>query len=180
MGIMQRWKGKVAGAVGQFKSLQMVAGGALSTLINAAGTVSVNVATVGSSATNTLQTMRSFPIPANLLNSTSRGLFVSAWGRFAGNAAPKSINLKVGGVQIQSGTSTQSGAVWMLTGTVGRVGANSQRTVFNGQIGTTVIAPVSLADTSVNTSAITVSVTATDDSAAQSNLLVDGLLIEMF
>lgn len=179
-GIMQRWKGKVMGALGQFKVLQIVAGGALSTLARAGGLLTNTSTTVGSAATNVLQTLMSYSIPAGLLDNAGRGLYIRAFGRKAANAAPISLKLAVGGNSITSATDTQNAAVWMLEAYVFKTASNAQRSSMDGQIGTTFIAPKSQTDTSVDTNAITVTVSTTDASAAQSNVLQDGLLIEMF
>lgn len=178
MGIMQRWKGRVYGAVGQFLDLQAGIGAAAASLFGVTGVASLNVTAVANTATNTLVTLMSYSLPANALDKNGRSLFIKAWGRFAGNAAPKSVQLKFGGASFASGTSTQSGGVWQLEGRVIRSAASVQSILFAGSLGTTGIAPSVTSDTSVDTAAITISAAAKDDSATQSDVIQDGLLVQ--
>jgi hypothetical protein len=64
-------------------------GGASSGAFKAAGVLHANVTALSSSATNTTQSMMSYSLPANALNANGKGLLITAWGTFAGNAQSK-------------------------------------------------------------------------------------------
>lgn len=146
----------------------------------AGGIIQSSLTTIGSSATNTTQTLLSYTLPANTLVSTGQGLMVTAWGRKAGNAAPVTLALNVGGTNINTGAGTQSGVTWILTGQAWRSGASTQQELYTAEVGTVFTAPKSTSDTSVETGTIAISVQALDASAAQSQVLLDGFLVEYF
>lgn len=154
-----------------------VGGGAMGAL---AGNLSVSVSQIGSSATNTTQTLKTYSMPANTLNTNNHGVKVVAWGTFAGNAAPKTMQLNIGGASINAGSVTQSGSTWLFEGLAYRVAANSQRILFKQNVGGVVVVPKATSDTSVDTDTITISVQGLDASAGQSNILCDGLIVELF
>lgn len=139
--------------------------------------LSTDVAQIGSSATNTTQTLKTYSLAANVLASVGNGLTIQAWGTFAGNAAPKTMQLNFGGVNINSGAVTSSGSTWSLTAMVSKTAANAQTVLFTGYTGSTGIAPKATTDTSVDTGAITISVQGLDASAAQSNILANALIV---
>ncbi len=154
--------------------------GAGTALFGPSGNISANVTIIGSSATNTTQTLMSYVLPANTLSAVKNGLVVTAWGRTAANAAPKTIALNVGGFAINSGAVTASGSNWMATATVYKTAANAQSGNLNQVFGSTVTKTISATDTSVDTGTINISVTMLDASAGQSNVFQDGLIVEFF
>jgi hypothetical protein len=139
-----------------------------------------SVTTIGSSATNTTQTMLSYTLPASTMTATQPGIMVTAFGHKAANAAPVTLQLNVGGTNINTGSLTQNGTTWMLTAQVIRSASNTQQELYTAQFGTVLLAPKSTSDTSVDTNTIAISVQALDASAAQSNVLLDGLIVEYF
>lgn len=147
---------------------------------NPAGTIYVSLDQIGSSATNTTQTLLSYSLPASTLDTNGAVLEVEAWGSKAANAAPLTLQLNVGGASINSGSSTGSGFSWRMKGTGGRRGSNVQRYYFNGERAALGLTASSTGDTSTDSAAITISVQALDASAAQSNVLLDGLVIRFF
>jgi hypothetical protein len=157
----------------------IIAGGGTATYAPA-GNINVAVTTVGSSATNTTQTLASYTLPATTLQGVGDGIVVQAFGRFAGNAAPKTLQLNVGGMNINSGSVTQSGSSWMLTAEVFKSAASAQQGFLTAQLGTVFTAPKSTSDTSTDTGTIAITVQCLDASAAQSNVLIDGLVVEYF
>jgi len=150
------------------------------TAIKPSGNISANTTTIGSSATNTTQTLLSYSLPANSLNTNNNGIQITAWGRCAGNAAPKTIALNVGAMFESTGAANGNATAWKVTGMVYRTSANNQKGFFEATHSNALVAPKSSTDTSVDTSAITISVTCLDASAAQSNILIDGMTIEYF
>lgn len=149
-------------------------------LTKLAGNLSVSVSQIGSSATNTTQTLKSYTLPADTLNADGRGVKITAWGTFAGNAAPKTMQLNFGGASINAGSVTQSGSTWLFEGYVYRSAANTQRILFKQNVGGVVVVPKSTSDTSVDTGTISISVQGLDASATQSNILCNGLVVELF
>jgi hypothetical protein len=146
----------------------------------ASGNIKVVDTTIGSSATNTTQTLTSYVLPANTLANANSGIFVQAWGRKAGNAAGVTFQLNIGGTSVNTGNGTQSGVTWLLTGEAYKQAANVQQELYSAQVGTVFTAPKSTSDTSVDTGTINISVQALDASAGQSNVLLDGLVVEFF
>lgn len=163
-----------------YTGLKTFPAGAGTATYGAAGTISRAVTTIGSSATNTTQTLLSYTLPANTLNANGASILVTAWGRKGANAAPVTLALNIGGASINTGAGTQNGVSWMLTGQAFRAAANSQQEVYTAQVGAVLTAVKSTSDTSVDTGTIAISVTALDASAAQSNVLLDGLVVEYF
>lgn len=147
--------------------------------IRPAGNIFVSATTIGSSATNTTQTMLSTTIAANSLKSVGNGFFVEAWGRTAANTSPTTINLNIGGQFVSIASAAHNASHWYLTGQVYKSAANTQQELFYSSIGA-VTAVKSATDTSTDASAITVSVTVGDASALQSDVLLDGMSIEWF
>jgi hypothetical protein len=144
------------------------------------GTLSTNVTAKSSAATNTTQTLDTYTIPANTLKSNGNGIVVTAFGHYAGNAAPKTLQLTIGGKNINTGSITQSGTTWILKGNYTRLASDSQVALFTAQVGTVFITPTSTTDTSVDTGTIGISVTMTDASAATGNVVQDGMLVTNF
>lgn len=145
-----------------------------------AGDLSVSVTQIGSSATNTTQTLKSYTLPGNTLEANGRGLRIKAWGTKAANAAPVTLALNFGGGTINTGSYTQSGTSWVLKMDVYRRGSAVQRIAAEAIIGSVPVACKSTGDTSTDSTNITISVQALDASAAQSNVLADGLVVEFF
>jgi hypothetical protein len=144
------------------------------------GSLSNNVTTIGSSATNTTQTLMTYTIPASTLKAAGNGVMVTAFGKKAGNAAGVTLQLKVGGATINSGNETQSGVSWTMTARYVKTTSDNQTALLQSTIGTLLVPPVSTTDTSTDTGTILVAVTMLDASAAQSNLLEYGLLVTNF
>lgn len=160
-------------------SAAQTAGGGTATFASS-GNIQKSVTTIGSSATNTTQTMISYSLPPSSLNASGQGIWVTAWGRKAGNAAPVTLQLAVGGTNINTGSGTQSGVTWILEAEVYKNGASSQQELYTAQVGTVFSAPKSTSDTTTDTGTITITLSALDASAAQSNVLLDGFVIEYF
>jgi hypothetical protein len=142
------------------------------------GVIEANVTQAPSAATNTTQTLMTYSLPANTLDANGRGVRVHAWGAFAANAAPKTLQLNVGGASRNTGAVTQSGSSWVIEAVVFRSAANNQKMIFKQNVGGVVLAPKSTSDTSVDTGAIVISLAGLDASAATGNILVDGLVVE--
>jgi hypothetical protein len=174
-GIMQRFKGKVAAAIAYFQAGKSGAG------FGPSGNIAIDTTPVSTSGTNVAQTLMTYALPANALDTIGRSIYVEAWGTFAGNAAPKSVNLKVGGMTMTTGTVTQSGGSWTVNGTIFKTGPNAQAGLFMGDAANVRLTCMATTDTSVDTSAITISVVATDASANPSgNITAAGLVAQYF
>lgn len=144
------------------------------------GTISNTVGPVGSSATNTSQTLASYTVPASTLATAGQQLQIIAWGRTANNAAPKQMALKFGGAAFQTGTQTGAAYTWSLEGLVMKSASNQQNIRYQGVASGGALTLAASTDTSIDTSTIAVSVTCADASAAQSNILMDGFTVRYF
>ena len=157
--------GGSTGATGQFKP---------------SGNLSKTVGPIGSSATNTTQTLASYTMPASLFNANGQELYITAWGTVAGNAAPKTIALNEGGAFVTTGTQTGSGYAWQLNGTYVRSGASTQNAFFSGVASGGIVTQKNQTDTSVETGTIAITCTCADASAAQSNVLLYGMTVTYY
>ncbi len=144
------------------------------------GAVSVSVTQIGSSATNTTQTLKTYTLAANALAEDGAGLEVIAWGSKGANAAPVTLALNVGAATINTGSYTQNGTSWVMKSKVYRRGSAVQRIISEASIGSVLVACKSTGDTASDTATIAITVQALDASAAQSNVLADGLVVNFF
>jgi hypothetical protein len=144
------------------------------------GDLTTTAGPIGSSATNTTQTLASYTLPANVLDATGRQLEIVAWGRTANNAAPKNVRMAFGGAGFQSGTQTGAAYSWQMTGLVLKATANAQNIRYTGTASGGAITMSAATDTSVDTGTIAIAVTCADASAAQSNIFLDGFTVRYF
>lgn len=144
------------------------------------GAVTTTAGPVGSSATNTTQTLASYSLPASTLAAVGQQLVVTAWGTTANNAAPKKVALVIGGATYASATQTGAAYDWTLQGTVLKQAANAQNELFTGWSSGAAITTKNQTDSSVDTAAITIAVTCADASAAQSNITLYGFTVDFF
>ena len=144
------------------------------------GNISVNVTQLGSSATNTTQNLMSYVLPANTLANAGQGIMVTAFGQKAANAAAVTFALNIGGMTVNTGSVTSSGSNWEMQGIYYKIGSDKQVGCLNAMTGLTPVKVVAGTDTSVDTQTINISVTILDASAGQSNVLMDGLIVQFF
>lgn len=137
--------------------------------------LNVSASAAGNSATTAEVTLKSYSLPAFSLDAVHQGVYVKAFGRFAGNAQDKRVTLYVGGVNITTGTITSSGAAWTMEGRYYKTASNTQRVITKGQYGSTLVALANTTDTSTDTAAITIAAKATSGSGSQSDILCDAL-----
>lgn len=137
--------------------------------------LNVSASTVaGNSATTSEVTLKSYSLPGSTL-ATDQGVYVKAYGRFAGNAQNKRATLYIGGVNITTASVTTSGGAWYLEGRYYKTGSSTQRAITGGMIGSTALALASATDTATDTSAITIALKATSGSGSASDILCDAL-----
>lgn len=155
-------------------------GGAASGSFKPSGALHVNVTSLSSSATTSTQSMMSYSLPANALSANGKSVRVTAWGTLGGNAQDKVVELNFGGVNINSGTVTQSGTTWHLTAQAYRLSSGNQVIIFDGKIGSVNLAAAATTDTSTDTGAISIFVEALHASASAADVVQKGLVIEYF
>lgn len=170
MGLTNRFRGTQI-----FQAARSRIGGSTAT-VGVGGVISSGVTPAAQSGTG-LQTLQTATIPAKALDRNGRGIYVQAWGTYAGNANQKSVQLNVGGLSLSSGSSTGSGTVWVLEGRVFRTAANAQRGILYGNVAGA-LSPAAATDTSVDTGTITVTVKAASGSGSQSDIIAQGLFVE--
>lgn len=129
----------------------------------------------GNSATTVETTLKSYSLPARALGATNHGVYVKAYGSFAGNAQNKRATLTIGGVSITTASLTTSGSAWMLEGRYYKTGANTQRAITRGQYGTTLLALANTTDTTTDTADIAIALKATSGSGSASDIICDVL-----
>lgn len=134
-------------------------------------------AVAGNSATTAEVTLKSYSLPAFALKSANHGVYVTAFGRFAGNAQNKRATLTVGGVSVTTASTTNSGGTWVLQAQYIKTASNAQRALTGGQIASTALALASSTDTSTDTSTISIALKATSGSGSQSDILADALIV---
>lgn len=155
---------------------EQTAGG---TNIRPSGNISAVAGPIGSSATNTTQTLASFSLPANSLDTVGRELEVSAWGTTGATGTP-GIQLNIGGATGSIATASHTSLSWEINGQCMKAGSNAQNDFFQTIIGSTVGSALNKTDTSTDGSAITISLTAVDPAAVQSSVILYGFTIEFF
>jgi hypothetical protein len=163
-----------------YQGARALVAGAGTAIFGPSGNISANVTLLGSSNTNTTQNLMSYVLPANTLKNAGQGIMVTAWGQKAANAAGVTFALTVGGLTINTGNVTSSGSSWMMEAVYFKTGASAQAGNLNAITGLTPVKTVSGTDTSVDTGTINIGVTILDASAGQSNVLMDGLIVEFF
>jgi hypothetical protein len=137
--------------------------------------LSVAISATGNSATTSEVTLKSYTLKANELVLANQGIYVKAFGTFAGNAQNKRATLYVGGVNVTTASVTDSGATWLLEARYYKTGASTQRALTGGQHGSTLLSLADTTDTAVDTSDITISLKATSGSGSASDIVCDGL-----
>jgi len=139
----------------------------------------LNVATsaTGNTATTSEAALKSYSLPAGSLALSDQGIYVKAFGTFAGNAQNKRATLYVGGVNVTTASVTNSGSTWMLDARYYKTGASTQRALTGGQVGSTILALASTTDTTTDTSDITISLKATSGSGSQSDIICHALQV---
>lgn len=127
-------------------------------------------------------TLFSYTLPADAMNANGRILRFTAWGSFAANGNTKTIRLKwngTGGTSIMSYSASPNNQNWVIQGTVIRTGSSTQ-----DYYGTTVLGPTAATNATfgtaaaTDTGAITLHVTAQNGTAAASDIVYEGSLIE--
>jgi hypothetical protein len=160
------------------------AGGGTATF-GAAGMIARVIGPVGSGNTNTSQTLASYTLPANTLQSVGQEIEVTAWGVTANNAASKSIILNIGGASLSTGSQTGAAYTWNLVGKYIKQSSDAQNYYFSGAGSSSGgtgggIAPKAGTDTSVDTGTIAITCVATDASAATGDITLLGFTVEFF
>jgi hypothetical protein len=175
----------VGGALTQIESGMTVNAGLGTGSYAPAGMLSRTLGPVASAATNTSQTLASYTLPANTLQSVGQEIEVVAWGTTAGNAASKSMTLNIGGATYNTGSQTGSGYAWKLTGQYIKQSGDAQNYYFSGAGSSSggtggVVAPKAGTDTSVDTGTIAINCVVTDASAATGDITLLGFTVEFF
>lgn len=155
---------------------EQTAGG---TNIRPSGNISAVAGPIGSSATNTTQTLASFSLPGGSLDTVGRALEVSAWGTTGATGTP-GIQLNVGGATGSIATASHTSLSWEINGQAMKSGSNAQNEFFQTIIGSTVGSALNKTDTSTDGSAITISLTMIDAAAVQSSVVLFGFTVEFF
>lgn len=155
---------------------EQTAGG---TNIRPSGNISAIAGPIGSSATNTTQTLASFSLPGGSLDSVGRAMEVSAWGVTGATGTP-GIQMNIGGATGSIATASHTSLSWEINGQCMKSGTNAQNDFFGTIIGNTVGTALNKTDTSTDGSAITLSLTMIDATATQSSVTLYGWTVEFF
>lgn len=152
------------------------AGGA-STGIQPSGVISINTGSQATTGTSE-ETLMSFSLPANTLNTDGRGVRITAWGTHATNGNSKTVTLYFGGTTLRARTGTDNGIVWRFDSLVFRTGAATQEGIseisYTGSAGT--LQRSTPAETL--SGAVTIALKATTASAI-GDVTCEGLMVEV-
>jgi hypothetical protein len=162
-----------------YSGTALVAGAGTATY-GAAGMIARTPGPVNSGNTNTSQTLASYTLPANTLQSAGQELVVSAWGTTANNAASKSMVLNIGGATYTTGSQTGAAYPWQLTGKYITSASDAQNYLFSGTASGGGVALKTGTDTSVDTGTIAINCVVTDASAASSDVTLLGFTVEFY
>lgn len=134
---------------------------------------------IGNGADTTDDTLFTYTLPANALNTTGQAIRVTAWGGFAANGNNKRVIINFGTYQISTGTITDNAKGWKAQMIVGRNGASSQ--VISGEIlhDTTWITEAFSTQTITDTAPIVIKITgASQTSGTANDVVAYGFLVE--
>lgn len=138
------------------------------------------VSTTAATTTGTSEeTIATYTLPANALRTNGQSLRIRAWGTTAATANNKTQKLLLGSATLVStGAIAANAKDWFLEAIVVRDGAASQVCLGNGQANDAVVVCDYTAPTQDLTTALAITVKATDATAAAGTLL-KGFMVEM-
>lgn len=155
-----------------------VTAGAGSGNFHLAGLINTAVTPVGNGADLTEDTLQSYSLPANSLESVGRCVRVTSWGTTANNTDLKTIKVYFGASQISSGASGFQNMTWIVHLTVCKTGSNTQSVIGDMMVGTTAIAPSYTTGADADSSAITIKTTGQAGAANANDILSQGQIVE--
>jgi hypothetical protein len=152
--------------------------------IRPAGNINVQAVSIGSSGTNTTQTLATYSLPGGSLANVGQEVIVTAWGRCGATGSP-GVQMVLGGATSSFSQASHVSNHWYFEGIMTKTAANAQNDVFFTSVGPTtgaaaVVGQLSATDTSTDGSAITLAVTMKDAAAVQSSVIIDGFTVEFF
>ena len=116
-----------------------VVGGSASGSLIAQGALFVSTTAVGNVGASAPDDLISYSLPASAVNSTGRGVRITAWGTCANNANAKTFTLNFGSqvVLTHACTASVAGEVWRIVTLVHRTGASTQdwTSIYEGSTG---------------------------------------------
>lgn len=174
-GFMDRFKGKVLASYASLS--QFGKGGALTTMGGAVQGQQF-AGTVGTGTDTTEDVLYTYTLPANSLVNVGANIWVYAFGAFAGNSHTKTAKLYFGQQSVTI-TGTASGTGWALEATIIKQGANLQQISFQNITGTVHGGVQNLSDTDTDTGSIVIKVTGTNGSAAQNDITLNGVTVQV-
>lgn len=145
--------------------------GVISAQLSAAG--------IGNGADVTEDTLFTFNLVANSLDSVGRGIAFLAFGTIVNNADAKTIRARFGSSVTFTVTAPINTAVsWFIKGKIYKTGASTQVGIFHGQAGASVINPLVVTGSETDTGAITIKVTGQAGAANAGDILANGMILE--
>lgn len=146
-----------------------------------AGIINVDTVQAATGANTTDTTLFSYTLPANALDATGRTIRFTAYGTTGATANNKTIRIKwngTGGTSAPAITTAGNGTAWMLQGVITRTGSSTQDTFGTAQV-SGVVGAVSFATAAATDSGtITIHVTGQNGTAAASDIVYEGSIIE--
>lgn len=135
-----------------------------------------NTATAATAIGTTEQTLATYSLPANALNSVGRRLKIHGQFSTAANTNTKTFRLYFG-AQVISNTTAISAAGSLLELQVIKSGANTQIVTGWGQSGTVLTTPFSAAGANTDTAAIVIKATCQDTTSAASDCVLQDFYV---
>jgi hypothetical protein len=143
-----------------------------------AGLINTALTSTGNGADTTEDTLQSYSLPVNSLDTVGRCIRVTSWGTTANNGDNKTIRVYFGASLIASTTAAFTNLSWIAHLTVCKTGSNTQSAIGDLTVGTTVIAPAHTAGADSDTAAITIKTTGQAGAANANDIVSKGQIVE--
>lgn len=122
-------------------------------------------------------TLITYDLPANTLNSDGRTVKIKAWGTTASNSNTKTIKLYFGSTVIITDSLAIVGDSWLFEGVVTRTGASAQDAIGEGKINGITPTVTHSEPSEDNTTATTIKITG--EATSNDDIVAQGLLVEV-
>jgi hypothetical protein len=144
------------------------------------GIISVNTDASATAANTTETDLLTFSLPASSLSANGRGVRIRAWGTTATNANTKTVRLYFGNSVLVSNNTTTApnGSSFSLQCDVYRTAAVTQDAIGNAQVGNTLQSVAFTLPTEDTSGAITIKITGQNGTAAASDIIAQGMIVE--
>jgi hypothetical protein len=149
-----------------------------STDMNPIGSYVPNLTAVGNGADQTEDNLQTFPLGANALDATGKGVYIYAAGSTGANGDSKDVSLYFGATKIATiAANTANAKGWEAEAFCWKTGANAQLCTGYAQVDTTASTIFVTTPAETDTGAITIKTTGKENTANTANSVVSKVLV---